>query len=221
MPSSIRTAMHSPTPATHASFMTRDIAKRGFDLLLATPALLLALPLLGVIALVIRLDSRGPVFFRQTRVGRGGRLFRIHKFRTMHLHDGAGPQLTAAHDARITRVGRWLRRSKLDELPQLIDVLAGHMSLVGPRPEVPRYMALYAPEVRARILSVRPGITDRAAIAFRDEERLLAAAPDPERVYVEQIMPIKQRYYLDYVAQRSLRGDLRILWDTARAVLRR
>ena len=221
MPSSIRTAMHSPTPATHASFMTRDIAKRGFDLLLAAPALLLALPLMGLIALAIRLDSRGPVFFRQTRVGRGGRLFRIHKFRTMHPHDGAGPQLTAAHDARITRVGRWLRRSKLDELPQLIDVLAGHMSLVGPRPEVPRYMALYAPEVRARILSVRPGITDRAAIAFRDEERLLAAAPDPERVYVEQIMPIKQRYYLDYVAQRSLRGDLRILWDTARAVLRR
>jgi lipopolysaccharide/colanic/teichoic acid biosynthesis glycosyltransferase len=218
-------AMPDPNPATSAATPTstpaRDIAKRGFDLLLAAPALLLALPLMGLIALAIRLDSRGPVFFRQTRVGRGGRLFRIHKFRTMHPHDGAGPQLTAAHDARITRVGRWLRRSKLDELPQLLDVLAGHMSLVGPRPEVPRYMALYAPEVRARILSVRPGITDRAAIAFRDEERLLAAAPDPERVYVEHIMPIKQRYYLDYVAQRSLRGDLRILWDTARAVLRR
>lgn len=221
MPGSIRTAMHSPTPATRASSTTRDMAKRGLDLLLATPALLLALPLMGVIALAIRLDSRGPVFFRQTRVGRGGQLFRIHKFRTMHPHDGAGPQLTAAHDARITRVGRWLRRNKLDELPQLIDVLVGHMSLVGPRPEVPRYMALYAPEVRARILSVRPGITDRAAIAFRDEERLLAAVPDPERVYVEHVMPIKQRYYLDYVAQRSLRGDLCILWDTARAVLRR
>ncbi len=214
-------AMPDPTRPTPASAMARNMAKRGFDLLLASVALLLALPLMGAIALAIRLDSRGPVFFRQTRVGRGGRLFRIHKFRTMHVHDGAGPQLTTAHDARITRVGRWLRRSKLDELPQLIDVLAGHMSLVGPRPEVPRYMALYAPEVRARILSVRPGITDRAAIAFRDEERLLAAAPDPERAYVEHIMPIKQRYYLDYVAQRSLRGDLRILWDTARAVLRR
>lgn len=195
-------------------------AKRAFDLALTLAALPLALPLMAGIALWVRLDSPGPALFRQQRVGRGGRLFRIHKFRTMQARaDGAGPQITAAHDARITRAGRWLRRSKLDELPQLIDVLAGDMSLVGPRPEVPRYMALYPPDARARILSVRPGITDRAAIEFRDEERLLATAADPEQAYVAQIMPVKQRYYLDYVARHSVAGDLRILLDTLGAML--
>ena len=198
-------------------------AKRTMDLALTLAALPLALPLMAAIALWVRLDSPGPALFRQQRVGRGGRLFRIHKFRTMRTtprHDGAGSQLTARGDARITRAGRWLRATKLDELPQLIDVLKGDMSLVGPRPEVPRYMALYADEVRRQILSVRPGITDRAAIEFRDEERLLAGAADPEAVYVQRIMPIKQRHYLDYVARRSLGGDVHILWDTLRAVLR-
>ena len=194
--------------------------KRLFDVAASAAGLLLLAPLLLAIALWIRLDSPGPVWFRQERVGRAGRLFRIHKFRTMRVTDGTGPLVTASHDARITRVGRWLRRTKLDELPQLIDVLNGDMSLVGPRPEVPRYMALYAEPVRRQILSLRPGITDRAAIEFRDEERLLAAAADPVRAYVEQVMPIKQRYYLDYVAQRSLGGDLRILWDTARALVK-
>lgn len=205
-------------------------AKRLFDVavcLLLLP--LLALPMLGL-ALWVRLDSPGPALFRQTRVGRGGRLFRIHKFRTMR-HDGASgadgadsgsaPQITAAGDVRITRAGRWLRRSKLDELPQLIDVLKGDMSLVGPRPEVPRYMTLYPPEARARILSLRPGLTDRAAIAFRDEEALLAAAADPERTYIETIMPRKQALYLQYAAQHSLADDCRILWETLRAVWRR
>ena len=197
-----------------------DLAKRAMDVSLSLLALPLAVPLMALIALAVKLDSPGPVWFRQERVGRAGRLFLIHKFRTMRVTDGTGPLVTASHDARITRVGRWLRRTKLDELPQLIDVLNGDMSLVGPRPEVPRYMALYAEPVRQQILSLRPGITDRAAIEFRDEERLLAAAADPERAYVEQVMPIKQRYYLDYVAQRSLAGDLRILWDTARALVK-
>ena len=197
-----------------------DLAKRAMDVALSLLALPLAVPLMALIALAVKLDSPGPVWFRQERVGRAGRLFRIHKFRTMRVTDGTGPLVTASHDARITRVGRWLRRTKLDELPQLIDVLNGDMSLVGPRPEVPRYMALYAEPVRRQILSLRPGITDRAAIEFRDEERVLAAAADPERAYVEQVMPIKQRYYLDYVAQRSLAGDLRILWDTARALVK-
>ena len=199
--------------------MSSDLAKRALDLGLTLAALPLALPLMVAIALWVRLDSPGPALFRQERVGRGGCLFRIHKFRTMHA-DGAGPQVTAAGDTRVTRAGRWLRRTKLDELPQLIDVLKGDMSLVGPRPEVPRYMALYPDEARQRILSVRPGITDRAAIEFRDEELLLAHATDPERVYVERIMPVKLRYYLDYVAQRTLIGDLRILFDTVRALLR-
>lgn len=198
-----------------------DLAKRAMDVSLSLLALPLAVPLMALIALAVKLDSPGPVWFRQERVGRAGRLFLIHKFRTMRVTDGTGPLVTASHDARITRVGRWLRRTKLDELPQLIDVLNGDMSLVGPRPEVPRYMALYAEPVRQQILSLRPGITDRAAIEFRDEERLLAAAADPERAYVEQVMPIKQRYYLDYVARRSLAGDVGILIDTLRAVLGR
>lgn len=190
------------------------------DLLLTVPALVLLSPLLVLIAGWVRADSPGPALFRQQRVGRGGRLFRIHKFRTMRVHDGTGPQVTVAGDARVTRAGRWLRRTKLDELPQLIDVLKGDMSLVGPRPEVPRYMALYPAEARARILSVRPGITDRAAIEFRDEERILAGAADPAAAYVAHIMPIKQRYYLAYVARHSVAGDVRILWDTFRALLR-
>lgn len=196
----------------------RAFAKRAFDLALAAPALLVASPLLVALALWVRVDSPGPALFRQQRVGRGGRLFRIHKFRTMQAAGGDGPQVTAAGDARVTRAGRWLRATKLDELPQLIDVLLGDMSLVGPRPEVPRFMAQYPHDARRIILSVRPGITDRAAIEFRDEERLLAAAPDPEAAYVQRIMPVKQRYYLDYVAHHSLAGDLRILLDTVRAL---
>ena len=199
-----------------------DAAKRLFDLALALPALALALPLMVAITLWVRLDSAGPALFRQQRVGRHGRLFHIHKFRTMRVRSSqAGPLITVAGDARVTRAGRWLRRTKLDELPQLLDVIRGNMSLVGPRPEVPRYMALYPDEARRLILSVRPGVTDRATIEFRDEERLLAAASDPERAYVEQVMPIKQRYYLDYVARRSLAGDVGILIDTLRAVLGR
>ena len=199
-----------------------DAAKRLFDLALALPALALALPLMVAITLWVRLDSAGPALFRQQRVGRHGRLFHIHKFRTMRVRSSqAGPLITVAGDARVTRAGRWLRRTKLDELPQLLDVIRGDMSLVGPRPEVPRYMALYPDEARRLILSVRPGVTDRATIECRDEERLLAAASDPERAYVEQVMPIKQRYYLDYVARRSLAGDVGILIDTLRAVLGR
>lgn len=203
------------------SAVASDTAKRALDLAIAAPALVALLPVMAGIALWVRLDSRGPALFRQERVGRDGRLFHIHKFRTMRLHDGSGLQVTAAGDARVTRAGRWLRRSKLDELPQLVDVICGDMSLVGPRPEVPRYMALYPAEVRRQILSVRPGITDRAAIEFRDEERILAAAPDPAAAYIAHIMPVKQRYYLDYVARHSVGGDVRILWDTLVALIRR
>ncbi|ARU06190.1 hypothetical protein CCO03_17265 [Comamonas serinivorans] len=199
------------------------MAKRAFDWIVSSLALLLLAPVLALVAVAVRLDSPGPVLFRQQRVGLQGRLFWIHKFRSMRWQPAglpaAGPQVTAGSDARITRVGRWLRRSKLDELPQLWDVWRGAMSLVGPRPEVPRFMACYAPAVRAQILSVRPGITDWAAVAFRDEERLLAQAADPELAYVQAVMPIKQAYYLQYVATRSLAGDLRILWATACAVL--
>lgn len=200
--------------------MYGDTAKRAFDLLVGGAGLLLAAPLMLALALWVKADSPGPALFRQQRVGQGGRMFNILKFRTMRAGSAEqGPAVTAAGDARITRAGAWLRRTKLDELPQLLNVLRGEMSLVGPRPEVPRYMALYEPAVRERILSVRPGITDLAALEFRDEERLLAAAPDVERAYVEQILPVKQRYYLDYVARHSVGGDVRILLKTLAALL--
>lgn len=189
-------------------------AKRVMDLLGASLGLLVFSPVLLACAVAVKLSSHGPVFFRQERVGLHGKPFRIRKFRTMRVTDGSGLQVTAAGDARITAVGRLLRRSKLDELPQLIDVLVGNMSIVGPRPEVPRYMAQYPQAARERILSVRPGITDNAAIAFRDEERMLAASSDVERTYVEEIMPIKQRYYLDYVAHQSVANDLAIMART-------
>ncbi len=198
------------------------MAKRLFDIALSLLALALLCPLLLAVALWVRLDSPGPVLFRQQRVGRGGRPFAILKFRTMQVNaEAAGLQITVGQDPRITRAGAWLRRSKLDELPQLLNVLRGEMSMVGPRPEVPRYVALYPADQRATVLSVRPGITDLASLAFRDESTLLARSADPERTYVEEILPIKLRHACDYVAQRSLWLDLRIIARTALALLGR
>ncbi|MEY8879653.1 MAG: sugar transferase [Leptothrix sp. (in: b-proteobacteria)] len=196
------------------------MAKRLFDLLLAGAGLLALLPLLLLIALAIKLDSRGPVFYRQVRVGRHGREFRIHKFRTMtHNPADRGPQLTVGLDARITRVGAFLRRSKLDELAQLIDVLQGSMSLVGPRPEVPRYVALYPAELRAKVLSVRPGITDFASVEYRDESTLLAASADPERTYREQVLPAKLALQAKYVDAAGVFTDLKLIARTLRAIM--
>jgi lipopolysaccharide/colanic/teichoic acid biosynthesis glycosyltransferase len=197
------------------------VSKRLFDLCASGVGLLLLLPVLLAVALAIKLDSRGPVFFRQERVGRFGRLFRIHKFRTMVVDaETRGMQITIGADPRVTRVGAFLRRYKLDELPQLIDVLRGKMSLVGPRPEVPRYVACYPAEIRDLILSVRPGITDRASIEFRNESEILGKADDPHRAYVEQVLPVKTRYYVDYVQGRSLAGDIEIIFATLAAVVR-
>ena len=197
--------------------------KRALDIAIAAFALALLAPLIAIVALLVKLESRGPVFFRQTRVGRHGEPFRIFKFRTMaHAGDddeaSAGPELTVEGDARITRVGAVLRRTKLDELPQLIDVLRGTMSLVGPRPEVPRYVEHYTPDERARVLSVRPGITDFASLRYRDENALLARAADPEREYLDVILPSKLRYALDYVEHGSVADDLRVLGLTLRTV---
>jgi lipopolysaccharide/colanic/teichoic acid biosynthesis glycosyltransferase len=198
------------------------VAKRLFDVVLAGLGLLLLAPLLLAIAAWIRLDSPGPVFFRQQRIGRHGVPFRIHKFRTMTHAPLAvgGSLLTVGADARITRAGRFLRRTKLDELPQLLDVLAGTMSLVGPRPEVPRYVALYPPDVRAKVLSVRPGITDPASLMYRDESAVLARAADPERAYVEVVLPAKLKASIGYVEQASLLGDLRLIGRTLQAMWR-
>jgi lipopolysaccharide/colanic/teichoic acid biosynthesis glycosyltransferase len=189
------------------------MGKRLFDLAVAVPALVVLAPALLVVALLIRLDSPGPVFFRQERVGRHGVPFLIHKFRTMRAA-AQGLPLTVGEDPRITRVGRWLRKSRFDELPQLLDVIAGRMSLVGPRPEVPRYVALYPPALRERALAVRPGITDPASLAFIDEAALLARAVDPEREYVEKVLPVKLQLAADYAERASVATDLAVLWRT-------
>ena len=196
--------------------------KRAFDVLVSGIALVLFAPILLAIGFAIKLDSRGPAFFRQERVGQFDRPFRIHKFRTMAVDAHArGPELTVGDDARITRVGGFLRRHKLDELPQLIDVLMGNMSIVGPRPEVPRYVALYSADDRNLILSVRPGITDRASVEFKDESAVLGAAPDPEATYCTDILPRKLAYYRAYVRERSFVGDIKVIFATLKALLRR
>lgn len=195
------------------------MAKRLFDVFCAGLGLLLLSPLWILVAIWIKLDSPGPVLFRQERVGRFGQPFFIHKFRSMRVDAPArGPQITVGDDPRITRSGRFLRASKIDELPQLWDVLRGAMSLVGPRPEVPRYVALYTPEQRELVLSVRPGITDPASLQFRHESEILARAADPEREYVEVILPAKLRIAGDYVRDASVWGDLRLILATLGAL---
>jgi lipopolysaccharide/colanic/teichoic acid biosynthesis glycosyltransferase len=197
--------------------------KRGLDVVAAGLGLLLLAPLLLAIAAWIRLDSPGPALFRQARVGRHGRIFRIHKFRTMREAAppaGAPPGITVGADPRITRAGAFLRRSKLDELPQLIDVLLGDMSLVGPRPELPRYVATYPDALRAKVLSVRPGITDPASLQFSDESEQLARSGDPEREYAEVVLPAKLRLAADYVDHATLGTDLHVLGRTLRVLFR-
>lgn len=196
------------------------MTKRLFDIVVAALVLLLLSPLFAVIALWIVSDSPGPVFFRQTRVGRSGAHFRIFKFRTMRA-DGAGSglPLTIGADPRITRAGTFLRRFKLDELPQFINVLLGQMSIVGPRPEVPKYVELYPPETRNIVLSVRPGITDPASIKFSSESAILGRSPNPELTYVNEIMPAKLQLCVEYVQHAGLWRDLTIVCDTVRALL--
>jgi lipopolysaccharide/colanic/teichoic acid biosynthesis glycosyltransferase len=197
------------------------MAKRLFDWLASGLGLLVLAPLFLMLALWIKLDSLGPVFFRQERVGQNGRLFRIHKFRTMVIDaERRGLQITVGTDARVTSVGHWLRKYKLDELPQLLDVWLGHMSLVGPRPEVQRYVACYPADLRAIVLSVRPGITDRAAIEFKDENVILGNAVDPHTAYMNEVLPIKLRYYVEYVNTRSFWGDISLILKTFSALLR-
>jgi lipopolysaccharide/colanic/teichoic acid biosynthesis glycosyltransferase len=196
------------------------MAKRLFDLVGSVLALLLLSPLLLMVALAVKLDSPGPVFFRQVRVGRHGHTFRIHKFRTM-VTGVSGRQITVGADPRITRTGSFLRHYRLDELPQFIDVLKGDMSLVGPRPEVPRYVAMYPEEMKNKVLSVRPGITDPASLEFVDEGELLARAADPEREYVEVILPRKLQRAADYAAHATLWSDLGVLGRTLRALVTR
>jgi lipopolysaccharide/colanic/teichoic acid biosynthesis glycosyltransferase len=188
------------------------MVKRLFDVLFSAGTLIVLAPLMLVVAIWIKFDSPGPVLFRQTRVGRGGKLFNILKFRSMRADAAAqGPQLTVGDDPRITRAGAWVRKYKIDEFPQFVNVVLGDMSLVGPRPEVPRYVSLYPSEVRDLVLSVRPGITDTASIAYRDESEILRRSADPERTYVEQVLPAKLELSQRYVREHSFAGDLAII----------
>jgi len=194
--------------------------KRIVDICGSAIGLVLLAPLLLVIAIAINLDSPGSVFFRQERVGRGGRLFRILKFRSMVISaPRRGTAITLRSDPRITRVGAFLRRTKLDELPQLMNVLRGDMSLVGPRPEVPEFMMLYSPAQRAVILSMRPGMTDYASILFRDESSLLDGRCDPIKVYRDEIMPVKYTYYERYSREIGMLSDFKILGATVSVLL--
>lgn len=196
------------------------IAKRVFDLSFTMLGLVFLFPCFVCIAVWIKIDSRGPVFFRQERVGLNGAIFRIFKFRTMYFDaDEKGRLITVGKDPRITNSGRFLRKLKLDELPQLINVFFGEMSLVGPRPEVQRYVDLYPDDVREYVLSVLPGITDYASIEYKDENDILGRAADPEKTYVEEVMPVKLAYYQRYVSERTLLVDFKLVLATIKAIV--
>ena len=193
--------------------------KRLFDLLFSTIGLIVLSPLFVVLAIWIRLDSPGPVFYRQVRVGRHNKDFRIFKFRSMRVGSDKGCLITVGgRDPRITRSGYFIRQSKLDEIPQLINVFLGDMSLVGPRPEVRKYVDLYTPE-QMHVLDVRPGITDAASIRYINESELLEKVEDPQRYYVEVIMPDKLALNLEYVRNHSLGGDVRLILKTIAGIL--
>lgn len=194
--------------------------KRGFDIIISAAALAILWPLFLIIAAAIRIDSPGKVFYRQERIGKNGKPFYIFKFRSMVENaDKKGPEITIGRDARITRVGAFIRKTKLDELAQLLNVLKGDMSFVGPRPEVGRYVRLYTAHQR-QVLLVKPGITDYASIAYRNENDLLAKAEDPERCYIEKIMPDKIELNMKYLRDISLITDLKLILLTLVAVFR-
>ena len=194
--------------------------KRGMDIVISGGALLVLWPALLLVAAAIKIDDPGPVFYRQVRVGKDGKEFRIFKFRTMIVDaDKKGLQITVGCDNRITRMGRILRKTKLDELAQLLNVFVGDMSFVGPRPEVPRYVKLYTPYQR-QVLLVRPGITDYASIAYRNENDLLAGAKDPEQMYIDVIMPDKIELNMKYLREISPLADLKLIFGTIAAVIK-
>ena len=209
-------ALHSDALRLRASHPRRLTAKRTIDVVASAVGLTLLIPLFIVIAIAIWVDDGGPVFYRQTRIGRMGRPFEIDKFRSMRpAIAGTQSNLTVAGDPRVTRVGAFLRRTKIDELPQLFNVLLGEMSLVGPRPETPDLIAHYTPPQRAVMLSLRPGMTDYASLLFRDEGVILARASDPARLYHERIMPLKYQLCVRYLREgRGPSTDLRIIFAT-------
>ena len=195
--------------------------KRTFDLIASSLGLLLLSPLFLMLAIWIKIDSEGPVFYRQVRVGKGNRDFRLFKFRSMRVgSDKKGLITVGGRDPRVTRSGYYIRKYKFDELPQLINVFTGDMSLVGPRPEVRKYVDLYTPE-QMHVLDVRPGITDPASIRYRNENELLEQAEDPDRYYIEVIMPDKLRLNLEYVAKHSFWSDIGLIFKTFEEIIRK
>ncbi|MNI27407.1 UDP-N-acetylgalactosamine-undecaprenyl-phosphate N-acetylgalactosaminephosphotransferase [compost metagenome] len=194
-------------------------AKRIMDIIGSGLGLIILLPLLILIMILVALDSKGPIFFQQSRVGRNMRDFKLLKFRTMYYSTKTGSLLTIGNnDSRITKVGHWLRKYKLDELPQLVNVLSGEMSLVGPRPEVRKYVDMYTDNQRF-VLSVKPGITDWASVEFFNENELLANAEDPENYYVQRIIPIKIKHNLRYITNHDVSIDLKIIFLTLRRMI--
>ena len=193
--------------------------KRIFDIILSLFGLMILFPFMLIIAILIKLDSKGPVFFKQIRVTKNGREFKIFKYRTMRVGSDKYSQITVGKDNRITKIGAFLRKYKLDEIPQLINVLLGDMSLVGPRPEVPKYVALYTKEQK-EILKVRAGITDYASIEFSDENDLLASEEDPEKAYIEKIMPKKIELNKKCLSEISILTDIKIILLTIKKILK-
>lgn len=194
--------------------------KRLFDIIASGLGLIVLSPLFAILAVWIKCDSKGPVFYRQTRVGRNNRDFRLYKFRSMRPDsDKFGLITVGGHDPRVTRSGYYIRKYKLDEFPQLINVFIGDMSLVGPRPEVRKYVDMYTSE-QMRVLSVRPGITSLASIRYRNENDILAAAEDPDRCYIEQVMPDKLAIDLEYVDRANLWNDIRLIFSTIASIIK-
>ena len=197
-----------------------NMVKRLFDIIFSLAGIVVLSPVLLLAALLVKLDSKGPVFFRQERIGRNFVPFRIIKFRTMVADaDRRGPLVTSGGDSRITRAGRFLRRSKLDEIPQLFNVLKGEMSLVGPRPEVAKYVEIFRPAY-AEILEARPGITDFAALEYCDEEEVLKRYEDPEEGYVNEVLPAKIDLYRKYQRERGFLTDVKLIVMTVAKILR-
>lgn len=196
-----------------------QFSKRIFDFISSLLVLLVFLPFFFLIAIWILLDSRGGVFYKQTRVGKNGKEFGLLKFRSMTAGADKQGLITVGNDSRVTRSGRFIRKTKIDEFPQLINIIKGDMSVVGPRPEVPKYVALYSEEQK-KVLSVRPGLTDLASLKYFDEQKLLGESEDPEETYRKEIMPKKLELNLQYIAQQSLFLDLKLIFSTIFRIFR-
>lgn len=211
---------NASTTRKKSNMVINDALKRLFDLVCSFVGLILLSPVLLIVSILIKLDSSGPVFFKQVRIGKNEQPFKILKFRTM-VNDAEkkGKQITVGQDNRITKVGSFLRKYKLDELPQLINVFVGDMSLVGPRPEVPKYTQYYTKEQK-RIFEVRPGITDYASIKYRNENEILGKSEDPEKTYIEEVMQDKLKINFEYIDKRSVREDIFIIFNTIAKIIK-